>query len=316
MKREEKMIWDKYLTKFSAKIEGGLLENLRNEINNRSKIVKAHYRKILENLGIGKDNLKGSSMDVFTLSIFDKYNWKLRSKGESSVKEYKRFKKTVMKFEDYLDEDLLYYAIKDECHELSNISKSEIEKIIKSMSYLAQGLNSIKDLEFISFANSIRKHLMFNISKEIPDKIYKVKSHYYGMLTMIKVEDNTSALETLKTSIQCLPIGEQYVTNMYLYLMFIILEAWNIDFKTQVYAPLDYGISEVLLSLGLTDKRIEDMEYENSGYKAYKVINELLFPEEPSKIMVARAVAERWCYQRKIKVCNECWFNNTCPKEY
>lgn len=316
MRREERRIWDKYLTKFSAKIEGGLLENLKEEINRRNEIVKAHYRRLMENLGITKSDIRLMLMDTFTYSMFDKYNWRLRSKGETPSKEYKRFKGVILRFEDYLDEDLLYYAIRDECNELSNINKVDIERMIKSMSYLAKGIANVKSFELINVARVLREHLMFNVSKDLPEKIYKVKAYYYGLHTMMKVEDNLMAVESLKTSILCLPIGEQQIANMYLYLLLIILEAWNIGGKTNIYAPLDHGVSEVLLSLGLTDKRIEDMEFENTGYKAYKLISEILFPEEPSKMMVARAIAERWCYQKKIKICDECWLNNLCPKEY
>ncbi|MEM0211097.1 MAG: hypothetical protein QXM35_00320 [Candidatus Methanomethylicia archaeon] len=316
MKKEEKRIWDKYLTKFSAKIEGGLLKDLRNEMDKRSEIVKTHYKRLLDNLNITTEDTRNMLMDIFVYSVFDKYNWKLRSKGETPSKEYKRFKSVVTKFDYYLDEDLLYYAIKDECNELSNINKTDVERIIKSMSYLAQGLANIENFEFINFAESLRRHIMFNVSKDLPEKIYKIKSYYYGLLTMTKIKDNLTAIDSLKTSILCLPIGEQQIINMYLYLLLIVLNVWNVSGKTYVYSPLDNGVSEVLLSLGLTDKRIEDMEYENTGYKAYKIISEMLFPEEPSKMMVTRAVAERWCYQKKIKICDECWFNNVCPKEY
>jgi hypothetical protein len=316
MRKEEKKIWDSYLTKFSAKMEGGLLKNLREEVNIRSDIVEKHYMKLMEAIGVKGEDIRCTLMNTFAYSVFDKYNWKLRDKGESPAKEYRRFKKTITRIEDYLDEDLLYYAIKDECNELSNLNRAEIERIITSMSQLANSIKDIKNIELINFANELKNYITFNTSKYIPEKIYRVKSQYYGALLMMNVKDNATAIEALKTIILCLPIGEQQIANMYTYLLTVILSIWNIAGRSNIYAPLDHGVAEVLLSLGLTDKRIENMEYESSGYKAYKIICDTLFPEDPSKMMVARAVAERWCYQRKIKICDECWLNKLCPKEY
>lgn len=316
MRKEEKRVWDSYLTKFSAKMEGGLLNNLKEEMSIKSRIVEKHYMKLMENIGIRGGDIKCTLIDTFAYSIFDKYNWKLRDKGESPSKEYRRFKKTINKIEDYFDEDLLYYAIKDECNELSNINRAEIERIITSMSQFANAIKNIKNIELINFANELKNYIIFNTSKDLPEKIYRVKSQYYGTLLMMNIKDNTTAIEALKTSILCLPIGEQQIANMYTYLLIVILNTWNISGRSIVYAPLDHGVAEVLLSLGLTDKKLENMEYESNGYKAYKIICDTLFPEEPSKMMVARAVAERWCYQRKIKICDECWLNKLCPKEY
>ncbi|MEM2136904.1 MAG: hypothetical protein QXI93_02985 [Candidatus Methanomethylicia archaeon] len=316
VRREEMKMWNEYLTKFSTKIEGKLLEDLKTEINSKNDIVKNHYRKLMNQAKIQLNNLKNTLMDIFMYSIFDKYNWKLRAKGETPTKEFRRFKGTIMRFEDYLDEDLIYYAIKDECIEMGNINRMEIERIIKSSSYLAQGLRNLKNFELTTLANELKRHMIYNVSKDLPDKLYRIKSQHYGTLLMTRSEDHSTAIEHIKTSILCLPIGEQHVLNMFLYLSMIVLNLWEIKSRSNIYAPLDHGVSEVILSLGLTDKRIETLEYESLGFKVYKTISEVLFPEEPSKMMVTRAIAERWCYQREIKICDECWLNKVCPKEY
>ncbi|RLE50793.1 MAG: hypothetical protein DRJ21_01430, partial [Candidatus Methanomethylicota archaeon] len=122
--------------------------------------------------------------------------------------------------------------------------------------------------------------------------------------------------EAIRLSISCLPKGGQYVANLFLYLATKVLKLWRVDVKSLLHSPLDNGISEVCLSLGLTDKRLENFNYLSLHYEVFQRISEILFPSDPSKMFTLRAIAERWCYNKDWKLCEQCWLTKICPREY
>ena len=162
----------------------------------------------------------------------------------------------------------------------------------------------------------MRKYIMFTLSKEIPERIFQQKTGYFGLLTSNKIENEETAATAIRLSILCLPIGEQQISSMFLYLTTKVKGLWKLQNNSFLYAPFDPGMAEVALSLGLTDKKLENTNYESVQYKVFKRISETLFPEEPLKMIVLRRVAERWCHDKKWKICSRCWLNKVCPKEY
>jgi len=311
----ERKIWNEYLTKFTARLEGGYLENLKEVIRRKERIVIKHYTMRLKKAGIIKISKK-ALMDTFTYSIFDLYYWKLRKKGTTPAEELKRFKKTINTLDKYLDEDLIYYTLKDECKHIGKLTRKNIEKIISTLRYMAESIERVHKRSLIEFSKILRNHVMFNVSKELPESIFSRKARYFGLLTSNIVDDKSSALEAIRLSIACLPEGHPYTADLFLYLTSKILRIWNGTIKSQIHAPIDSGISEVILSLGLTDKKLENLIYLSLHYEVFQTISQTLFPEDPSKMIVLRAVAERWCYDRDWKLCKNCWLNENCPKEY
>jgi len=311
----ERKIWNEYLTKFTARLEGGYLENLKKDMREKERIVIKHHYKRLEKAGINRKSRK-TLMDTFTYSIFDLYYWKLRKKGATPAEELKRFRKTINTLDKYLDEDLIYYTLKDECKYIGKLTRRNIEKIITTLRYMAEAIERVRKRSLIEFAKKLRNHVMFNVSRELPEPIFLRKARYFGLLTSNIIENKTSALEAIRLSISCLPEGHPYIADIFLYLTSKVLKIWNGIIKSQLNAPIDTGVSEVSLSLGLTDKKLENLTYLSLHYQVFQTISRTLFPEDPSKMIVLRAVAERWCYDKEWKLCKNCWLNENCPKEY
>ncbi|MCD6155097.1 MAG: hypothetical protein J7J22_04960 [Candidatus Verstraetearchaeota archaeon] len=314
--RRERRIWDKYLKKFTSRLEGRLLEPLKKIIIEKEAETISQIFGKLETAGIIGEDFRKMLVDIMAYTIFDRFYWKLRSLDEDPVAEFKRFKSTITNIDDYLDGDLIYYALKDECKDMGKINRVTIERIISTLNYTAEIVKRIRRPTLIEVAKNFRSYVMFNVSKDMPEKLYVRKAGYFGLLTSTLIRDVESALESLRLSIIALPFGEQQVANNYLYILGKILKIWNIKVESNLKPALEPGIAEVLLSLGLTDKKLENMDYTSAQYLAYLRIAETLFPEDPTKIMVLRRVAEEWCYAGEWKRCGECWLNSSCPKEY
>ncbi len=259
---------------------------------------------------------KDKIINIFAYCIFDTYYWKLRAKKTTPTNELKRFRKAVKLLNDYLDEDLMYYSLKDECKYLGRLSRDEVEKILMTLRFLAEAISRVKHKAFIHIASKLREYVMFMASKELPDSLFKRKAHYFGLLVSNRVNDIDSAIEAIRLSISCLPKGGQYVANLFLYITFKIIKIWKLNVKSMLHLPLDCGISEVFLSLGLVDRRLENLEYLSTHYLVAQKISEIMFPHDPSRTFTLRAVAERWCYGREWKLCEQCWLCNYCPREY
>lgn len=311
----ERKIWNEYLTKFTARLDGGHLEKLKEFIRKKEKAVMKHHYMRLKKAEINKISRK-ALMDTFTYSIFDLYYWKLRKKGTTPTEELKKFKETINTLDKYLDEDLIYYTLKDECKYIGKLTRRNIEKIISTLRYVAESIERVNKRSLIEFSKVLRNHVMFNISKELPDPMFSRKARYYGLLTSNIIDNKSSALEGIRLSIACLPKGHPYIADLFLYLTSKLLGVWNGTIKSQLHPPIDVGVSEVCLSLGLTDKKLENLQYLSLHYEVFQTISQALFPEDPSKMIVLRTVAERWCYDKDWKLCKNCWLNETCPKEY
>ncbi|RLE53643.1 MAG: hypothetical protein DRJ26_03110 [Candidatus Methanomethylicota archaeon] len=312
----ERRMWSNYLTKFTARLEGGRLEKLKEIIDSKNRIVAKHFYLRISRAGVSRRNFREIIMDVFAYSTFDTYYWKLKSKGTTPTMEFRRFKRAIKSLNDYMDEDLMYYALMDECKNMSKLRRSEIEKIIATLKYAAEAFTRIRERSLLEVAEKLRLNTMFNVSRSLPDTIYQRKARFFGLLVSTPVEDVVTAIEAIRLSIACLPKGGQHAANIFLYITSKVINLWKLQISSQLQPPLDSGTSEVCLSLGLTDKKLENTEYLSLHYEVFQKIAETLFPEDPVKMIVLRAVAERWCYGKDWKLCEQCWFSKVCPREY
>lgn len=248
---------------------------------------------------------------AYLYSLFDAY-----SSGRhriSSLKELVRFKHhfTYDPGAHYPRNQLIINQTLRHCKVFELLNREEVHRLALSISLFQSFLNSVPKATLSSLSARLGEFVLHKVNAILDDETYDQRVRLYGQLVQTATKDIASSLETTRLALQCMPVGEQKSSNIFLYIIVKLYRLWPEVPPRLLHIPVDADLSRVVARIGLTRRRLSNLEYSSISYMAIQTLAKRLLPENPAALYGLKYVAKVWCKPRSPN-CVECPMNGVC----
>ncbi len=274
--------------------------------------IEARLLKRLSRVGYSKDTTRNEEvLSAYLYSLFEVYT--RRRQRISSLKEVKRFSRNY-RFNQGVDfatirPNVIQALTHGKLWEL--LEETEVNHLATSVALLQEFLYSAQSTTLIDFSTSLKEFVTNKVSAILDEEPYMDRVRLYGQLLQTSTMEEAQLIEAVRLALQCMPTGDQKSANIFLYIVLKIYKLWPEASVRLLHVPADNDLSRVIFRIGLTQKKLGNLEYGTIGYSAMQTLASRLIPENPSRLYGLKHVAKVWCRSRSTD-CDQCPMNSVC----
>ncbi len=172
-------------------------------------------------------------------------------------------------------------------------------------------LTPLQQVTLPNFSAALKEFVIHKVSALLDDEQYTQRVRLYGQLIQTPTREIASGIEAVRLALQCMPLGDQKSANTFLYIVIKVCGVWPEAPFRLLQVPVDTDISRVLFRIGLTRKKMGNLESGTIGYAAIQTLAKRLVPENPSAFYSLNHIARVWCKSRSTD-CNQCPMSSIC----
>jgi hypothetical protein len=251
---------------------------------------------------------------IFNAYLYSLFEFYARHRQRiSSLKELKRFLQHYPYQEtgDYLTNLPAITQALAHCKLWELQTEDEANQLAASVALFQEFLNSLPSVLLADFSDSLKKFVTQKVSALLDEEPFGERVRLYGQLIQTPTRDAASRLEAVRTALQCMPIGNQKSSNIFLYIILKVYGLWPEASTSLLHVPADTDLSRVMFRIGITQKKLGNLEYGTIGYSAMQTIARRLNPKNPSALYGLKRVSKLWCKSRST-ACDQCPMNSIC----
>ncbi len=268
--------------------------------------------KRLSRVSDPKDKTRNRAVfNAYLYSLFEVYT--RRRQRISSLKEVKRFSHNYASNTegDYLTIQPNVVQALTHCKLWELLEEEEANHLAKSMALFQEFLNSLRTTTLTDFSISLREFIINKVSALLDEEPYMERVRLYGQLIQTSTKEPASPIEAARLALQCMPVGNQKSANIFLYIILKVYRLWPEASTRLLHVPADNDLSRVIFRIGMTQKKLGNLEYGTIGYSAIQTLAKRLIPENPSELYGLKHIAKVWCRSRSTD-CDQCPMSAIC----
>ncbi len=259
---------------------------------------------------LGNVNMSQAVLDAYAYSVFEFYSSKRYRMG--TLKELERFKRNFAGLTGDYDSNLSVVTdALQHCKVAEILPEDELQRLVLSITLFGDFLFSFQKAGLNNFAEELRDFVLGKVNRKLDEPTYQARIRLYGRLLQTRAKNPDSSLEVTRLALQCLPVGDQRSSNLFLYLVVRVSQLWPEAQIRMLQVPLDSDLSRVIARIGLTQRQLSNFEYGGISYAVIQSLARHLVPENPSSFFGLKYVGKVWCRSRSPD-CIECPMNPVC----
>ncbi len=249
--------------------------------------------------------------NAYLYSLFEVYT--RHRKRISSLKELNRFSHHYVydTEHDYVTNRPRIIQALTHCKLWELQDEEEANQLVASITLFQEFLNSLQNIALIEFSTSLKKFVTNKVSALLEEGPYNERVRLYGQLIQTPTREIASHIETVRLALQCMPVGDQKSANIFLYIIVKVFKFWPEASTRLLHVPSDNDLSRVIFRIGMTQKKLGNLEYGTIGYAAMQTLAKRLIPENPSALYGLKHISKVWCRSRSTE-CDQCPMNSIC----
>lgn len=249
--------------------------------------------------------------NAYLYSLFEFYTH--RRQQISSLKELKRFSNHYVhntggdhiRNRPYITQALTH------CKLWGLQQEEEADELVTTIALFQEFLNSLHNTALAEFSDSLKDFVIHKASAQQDETLYMEKVRLYGQLIQTPTRDTASRIEAVRLALQCMPVGDQKSANIFLYIMIKVSGLWSEASPSMLHVPADGDLSRVIFRIGITQRKLGNLEYGAIGYSAMQALAKRLVPENPSALYGLKHISKLWCKSRST-ACDQCPMSSIC----
>lgn len=273
---------------------------------------EARLLKRLSKVSDPKDTTRNKAvLNAYLYSLFEVYTH--GRKRISSLKEVKRFSRnyTYNAQGDYVTVRPGIIQALTHCKLWELLDEEDADQLATSIALFQEFLNSPRQTNFVDFSTALKEFVTAKVSALLDEEPYVERVRLYGQLLQTSARETASPIEAVRLALQCMPTGDQKSANIFLYIMLKVYRLWPDASAKLLHVPADNDLSRVIFRIGMTQKKLGNLEYGTIGYSAMQTLAKRLVPENPSELYGLKHVSKIWCRSRSAD-CDQCPMSSVC----